>query len=227
MKGISRMFRGGKRVLQEVLKIFLKAFTEASTECTVAAMDTPLLTIADAVEKTGRSPSTVRRLIRTITDAAAHPDREGIEPAPAEVDAFKKKAENFTWKIREDVLLKHFKGAPKEEKKSAPASAEPQGDIFQILERELEIKNRQIEKQWEVIHSLNDRLREGNILMGSLQKRLTLPSGDSLNASAMDASAVSHATEATQKPSMEASAVSGGQASGKPSKKGLLGWLRR
>lgn len=135
----------------------------------VEAMDTPFLTIAEAVEKTGRSPSTIRRVIRQVADDLTAADRDGITPSPSEVDAFKKKAENFTWKIREDVLLKHLKGAPKEDKK---ASSEITGDIMHILQKELDLKNQQIEKQWEVIHALNDRLREGNILMGSLQKRL-------------------------------------------------------
>ena len=149
----------------------MDAFTEGFTVRMVEAMDTPFLTIAEAVEKTGRSPSTIRRVIRLVADDTAAADRDGITPSPAEVEAFKKKAENFTWKIREDVLLKHLKGSPKEEKKAA-GSSELSADIMHILEKELDLKNQQIEKQWEVIQALNDRLREGNILMGSLQKRL-------------------------------------------------------
>lgn len=135
-------------------------------------MDTPFLTISEAAEKTGRSLSTIRRLIKSIADDDAHVDRGAITPSPKEVAAFKKKDENFAWKIREDVLLREFQGALKEAKKEAAAA---HGDILQILQKELDLKNQQIEKQWEVIHSLNDRLREGNILMGSLQKRLALP----------------------------------------------------
>ncbi len=184
------------------------------------AMDTPLLTIADAVEKTGRSPSTIRRLIRTITDTEAHPDRAGVTPTTDEVEALKKQGENFTWKIREEVLLKHLKGAPKDEKKSAPLSADGKEDILQILHRELEIKNQQIEKQWEVIHALNDRLREGNILMGSLQKRLTLPSADASAQDAVEAAPVTVSAEASQKGSSSGSAK-------KPSKKGLMRFFGR
>ncbi len=136
------------------------------------AMDTSFLTISEAAEKTGRSLSTIRRLIKGIADDDTHADRGAVQPTPKEVAAFKKKDENFAWKIREDVLLREFKGALKEAKKE---TAEARGDILGILQKELELKNQQIEKQWEVIHALNDRLREGNILMGSLQKRLALP----------------------------------------------------
>lgn len=181
-------------------------------EVRVEGMDTPFLTIAEAVELTGSSPSTIRRLIRTITDTASHADRAGIEPTPAQVTAFKKKAENFTWRIREDVLRKNFKGAQKQSKKVTP---EVTGDIMTILQKELELKNHQIEKQWEVIHALNDRLREGNILMGSLQKRLGPAPEQSPAETVVDA--------ASTAPSAEPAAT----ASGSPSKKGLFRWMRR
>ena len=175
-------------------------------------MDTSFLTIAEACDKTGRSPSTVRRLIHALAQDD-HVDRAAIEPSPTEVLAFKKKGENFTWRIREDVLQKHFASAPKEAKKT---KVEPTGDIFSILQRELELKNQQIEKQWEVIHSLNDRLREGNILMGSLQKRLSLPEAPSPAESIVDAVATPE-KKSSKKPSAKTV---------KPSKKGLFGWLR-
>lgn len=158
----------------------MKSFTESSMEGSLEAMTTPLLTIAEASDKTGRSHSTIRRLIKTITESADHVDRAGIEPTPKAVEAFKKKGENFTWKIREDVLIKHLPSAPTAEKKSGLHSgSEMTGDILQILKHELDLKNQQIEKQWDVIQSLNDRLREGNILMGSLQQRLALPHPES------------------------------------------------
>ncbi len=165
------------------------------------AMDTPFLTISEAAEKTGRSLSTIRRLIKSIADDDAHADRSAITPSPKEVAAFKKKDENFAWKIREDVLLREFKGALKEAKKE---TAEARGDILGILQNELNLKNQQIEKQWEVIHALNDRLREGNILMGSLQKRLALPepqeSQDVVDATPV-ADSKHSATKASAKPS--------------------------
>lgn len=172
----------------------------------VGSMDTPFITISEATEKTGRSASTIRRLIRTITETANHPDRSAVEPDAKQVAILKKKGENFTWKIREDVLLKNFEGALKEEKKLA---ATPTGDILDILQKELELKNQQIEKQWEVIHALNDRLREGNILMGSLQKRLAPPAAESPVDPVVDAAAMKSSTEASSK------------------KRGLLGWLRK
>lgn len=176
-------------------------------------METTFLTIAEAGKLTGRSASTIRRLIHTITESPAHADREAVLPSPQDVASFKKKGENFTWTIRQDVVLKNFNAAPAVEKKS---KAEPAGDIFGILQKELELKNQQIEKQWEVIHSLNDRLREGNMLMGSLQKRLSLPEAPTPVGAVVDATPAPEKV-AAKKPSKKEV---------KPAKKGFLGWLR-
>lgn len=177
----------------------------------VPSMETPFLTIAEACDKTGRSASTIRRLIKSIADDDNHAERAAIEPSPKEVAVYKKKGENFTWRIREDVLLREFKGALKEAKKEV---SEAKGDILEILQKELELKNQQIEKQWEVIHALNDRLREGNILMGSLQKRLALPGAEAPVDAVVDSPAVKSSPEA---------AAAG---AGKKDKKGLLRWFR-
>lgn len=192
------------------------------------AMDATFLTISEAAEKTGRSLSTIRRLIKGIADDDNHVDRGAIQPSPKEVVAFKKKEENFAWKIREDVLLREFKGALKDAKKE---TAEARGDILSILQKELELKNQQIEKQWEVIHALNDRLREGNILMGSLQKRLALPSPEDAAQDATPVTVTASSVESSVKASKTAAAKPAkADGAGKaPAKKaqGLWSWFAR
>lgn len=191
-------------------RIFSGAFTEASTSCMVPSMESPFLTIAEAIEQTGRSGSTVRRLIKTITDNDAHADRDAVEPSAKKVAAYKKKGESFTWTIREDVLLRNFGSAPVKEKKYV---SKTETDIFSILQKELSLKNAQIEKQWEVIHALNDRLREGNILMGSLQKRLGPPQNESPATDIVEASTVAPSMQASMEPSTK-------------KRRGLFGWMR-
>lgn len=191
-------------------------------------MTTPLLTIAEASDKTGRSASTIRRLIHTIAQSPSHPDRAFLQPTVKQVEAFKKKGTNFTWKISEQVLMKNFERAQMENKKVMHYD---QKDILQILKGELELKNQQIEKQWEVIHALNDRLREGNILMGSLQQRLALPEGTSdspppVEASVMEADGVS-STEASGGHQKKASTKASMKATAKAPRRGFLGWLLR
>lgn len=177
--------------------------------CMVPSMNSStFLTIAEACERTGRSASTIRRLIKSIADKDTHADRSAIVPTVKEVAALKRKGENFTWHIREDVLLREFKGALKEAKKEV---SEAKGDIFSILQKELELKNQQIEKQWEVIHALNDRLREGNILMGSLQKRLGPPQPEAAPEEVVETSAVASSAEPSKK----------------ATRRGIFGWMKR
>ncbi len=197
-------------------------------------MDTPHLTIAEASAKTGRSSSTIRRLIKTIVADPHHPDRASIQPTPKAVEAFKKKGENFTWTIQEDVIIKNFGSTPIEEKKQSSSSASSTSkDILEILHGELQLKNQQIEKQWEVIQSLNDRLREGNILMGSLQQRLALPAAQSPAPVVTEASTTEASMEgnealqrASKKKVSEVKQKVSMKASVKPSRRGLLRWFR-
>lgn len=169
---------------------------DASRRGMVASMESSFLTIAEAIEQTGRSASTIRRIIRTIADDANHPNRDGIEPSVKEVAAFKKKGENFTWKIRADLLTQQTDSALTKKKKT---TSDVSPDILTILNKELELKNQQIEKQWEVIHALNDRLREGNILMGSLQKRLGPPPETPTTESVVEATTTAPSAEASVK----------------------------
>lgn len=169
---------------------------DASRRGMVPSMEPTFLTIAEAIEQTGKSASTIRRIIRTIADDANHPNRDGIEPSIKEVAAFKKKGENFTWKIRADLLTQQTDSALTKKKK---ATSDVSPDILTILNKELELKNQQIEKQWEVIHALNDRLREGNILMGSLQKRLGPPPETPTTESVVEATTTVPSTEAPVK----------------------------
>jgi hypothetical protein len=183
-------------------------------EGTMPSMETLFLTIGEAAKKTGRSASTIRRFIHLILDQEKHPDRSAIEPSPAKAASFKKKGEIFAWRIREDILDREFSSALKEEKKE---TSSPSPDVLSILERELTLKNQHIEKQWEVIHSLNERLREGNILMGSLQKRLAPPESPAPKEEIVEATPVNPSTEASKKNPVEAVK--------KAKKKSFLSWL--
>jgi hypothetical protein len=187
-------------------------------------MDTPLLTIAEASKKTGRSASTIRRLIHTITETDQHPDRSSVEPTPDQVAAFKAKGDTFTWRIQEDIILREFASAPKQDKKSDVE--EPEG-ILGILKNELNLKNQQIEKQWEVIHALNERLREGNILMGSLQQRLALPETKIKPMPSAEASEAQSSENASKETSKKVAVEAGKTSAPAKAKTGIFGWLKR
>ncbi len=81
-------------------------------------MTLTFLSLSEAAERTSRSGSTIRRFIKSIVDNDNHPDRDAVQPTPAQVVTFRKKGENFGWKIREDALDKNFPPVPEHEKKA-------------------------------------------------------------------------------------------------------------
>lgn len=192
----------------------------------VPSMNTPYLTLAEASAKTGRSLSTVRRLIHSISKDQHHPERDAVIPSHEEAEALKKKGENFTWRIRQDIVDREFGSAPSKKEK---VQSELSMDVLAMLQKELDMKNQQIEKQWEVIGSLNERLREGNILMASLQKRLALPEPASMETSTVEASKVESSAEPSKKSSKvnaeKGTAQKAAKEAEKNVKKKMFSWL--
>ncbi|HEX3148475.1 MAG TPA: hypothetical protein VHR66_10350 [Gemmataceae bacterium] len=102
--------------------------------------------------------------------------------------ALRMKGENFAWKLSEELLrrelppdIKHEHPTDSPPGKSAP---DVQAELLLVLRRELDIKNEQITQQGkvigaqiELISGLSERLREGNILIGTLQQRVALTDG--------------------------------------------------
>ena len=144
------------------------------------------LTVKEAAKLTGKSPSSIRRVIYPIIQDDNHADRLHIEPTVDNVKKLRLKGENFAWRISEELLrlevpVETEKPAGDERVDSLPRTA---GDIelLAMLHGELDIKNHQItqhseliSKQMELISGLSERLREGNVLIGSLQQRFALP----------------------------------------------------
>lgn len=146
------------------------------------------LTVKEAAKLTGKSPSSIRRVIYPIIHDDAHADRPQISPSVEEAQAHRLKGENFAWRISEELLQREIPAAPPSEKSNTPSPGMSEGhsELLAMLRDELQIKNQQITqqtemlgKQMELINGLSERLREGNVLIGSLQQRLALTAGSS------------------------------------------------
>ena len=144
------------------------------------------LTVAEAAKLTGKSASSIRRIIHPITKDDTHPDRAQIQPSADEARERRLRAETFAWRVSEELLRKAVRVEQPTTKDDAPASARPagnaEGELLAMLRHELEIKNGQITQQAEIIakqmhtiDGLGERLRESSFLLGSLQKQLALP----------------------------------------------------
>jgi hypothetical protein len=146
----------------------------------------PFLTVKEAAVRTGKSPSSIRRIIYPIIHDNAHHDRHLVQPGVEEATQLRLKGENFAWRLSEELLKREIpQGSEPAKGSNAPATAagsDEGGALLAMLRRELDIKNQQITqqseligKQMELISGLSERLREGNVLLGTLQQRLTLP----------------------------------------------------
>lgn len=144
------------------------------------------LTVKEATKLTGKSDSTIKRLIREITKDSDHEDRGHILPPPDEVERRREAGEPYIWKIERTLLLKRFPPEgelPPEESenpKSAPADI-PQAAIIDVLQEQLRSKDQQIgtletqlDRKDDQIQNLNERMRESNVLMKELQQRLAI-----------------------------------------------------
>lgn len=140
--------------------------------------------VKEAARRIGRSPSSIRRVIHPIVKAENHPDRGHVLPTPEDSLKLRMQGENFAWQISEELLAKAF---PPEERQKAASATESAGhaeegrELLFILRQELAVKNQQITqqgemigRQMELINGLSERLREGNILIGSLQKQVAM-----------------------------------------------------
>ena len=147
------------------------------------------LSVREAAQRTGKSPSSIRRVIYPILQNDKHPDRTHIEPGVEEALQLRIKGEPFAWRLTEELMQREWPVDAAGEHGQAAASAKTasgagDGELLAMLRRELDIKNQQITlhgeligKQMELISGLSERLREGNILIGSLQQRLSLTDG--------------------------------------------------
>ncbi len=191
---------------------------------------TTFLTVKEAAKLTGKSPSSIRRVIYPIIHDDGHANRSHISPSVEEAQALRMKGENFAWRISEELLQREIPVAPPSERTatSSPAMSEGHSELLAMLRRELDIKNHQItqqtemlSKQMELINGLSERLREGNILVGSLQQRMALTDGT--NRGKPDATKVETAKHGVG----ESSAKSKGTPATKPAKKkrGPIHWL--
>ena len=147
---------------------------------------TPFLTVKEASQLTGKSPSSIRRIIYPIIHDDGHPDRSHIQPSVDDALQLRLKGENFAWRLSEELLRRAITASDPADNvapfSAAKAAARGEADLLAMLRAELQIKNQQIgqqseliARQMELINGLSERLREGNVLIGTLQQRLSLP----------------------------------------------------
>lgn len=143
------------------------------------------LTVKEAVKLTGKSESTIKRLIREVVKESNHVDRDSILPPHDDVERRREAGEPYIWKIDRQLLLRRF---PQEESteegskdRRSTSTDNNSAPIIEVLREQLQSKDRQLQtletqldRKDEQIGALNERMRESNILMKELQEKVAI-----------------------------------------------------
>lgn len=143
------------------------------------------LTVKEAVKLTGKSESTIKRLIREIVNEAEHADRDAILPLHAEMEQKRKAGEPYVWKIDRQLLQNRFPPDDSESNRKAGSHSNlndsDSAPIIEVLREQLQSKDRQLatletqlDRKDQQIGALNERMRESNILMKELQEKVAI-----------------------------------------------------
>lgn len=105
------------------------------------------LTVSEAIKLTGKSESTIKRMLREIATDRTHPDRGLIDPSHEEVERRKAAGDSYVWRIAPELLMTRFpvesaSGSPNDDESSTgqPASSL----VVTILRQQLRSRDEQI-----------------------------------------------------------------------------------
>jgi len=138
------------------------------------------LSVKEATQFTGKSESTIKRLIREITADPNHADRHFISPSHEEVEKRRDAGEPYTWKISEDLLAARYGDEGKGEsdettKQTSGEGSSADGDrLINVLEKTITVLESELGQKNQQIAALQERQREQNLLMKNLQDQLLL-----------------------------------------------------
>jgi hypothetical protein len=133
------------------------------------------LTIREAAERTGHSTHKIRRLIKSIAEHPTDADRGDIEPSAADVARLDADGVQFTWRVAEELVRRKLGDVPTAGFPTNGKREGESGDLVALMQRVTAQLTEQLKVKDEQIAALNDRLRESNVLMASLQQQLPEP----------------------------------------------------
>ena len=106
------------------------------------------LTVKEAAEKTGKSTSSIRRIIYPIVKDDLHPDRSQVQPSPEEARELRIKGENFPWRLSQELLDREIIEKQPSANSSSMASAgddAPLRELTILLRDQLEKSQTQLQ----------------------------------------------------------------------------------
>ncbi len=138
-------------------------------------MSTEFLSLKDAEAFTGKSRSTLRRFVESITRTENHPDRHLIEPSIDEVKQLHASNNPFAWRINRELLEREFRKQGTDTAKSTEESQSgASSELVQLLKQSIDMLRDELTEKNKQISQFQERQRESNLLMQQANERLTL-----------------------------------------------------
>lgn len=134
-----------------------------------------LLSVSEARQLTGKSESTIKRMIREIAADESHEDRGLIEPSHEELERRKAEKEPYVWKVAKSLLEKRFP-VHELDQNSVHGGGHGRGEsvtgldssYVTLLEQTNADLRSQNERQLELISELTNNQKQSNVLVKSL-----------------------------------------------------------
>jgi hypothetical protein len=138
-------------------------------------MSDNFLSLKEAETYTGKSRSTLRRFVESITKPENHPDRKFIEPNIKRVTELHAGNHPFSWRVSTDLLDREYRkqGSQTETKSQPDSSSVPQA-MIEVLQESLSILKTELDEKNKQISQFQERQRETNILLQQTTEKLML-----------------------------------------------------
>ena len=143
--------------------------------------------INEAAAFSGKSQSTIKRLINPIRNDEDHPDREFLVPSPDEYARLKREGQPYNWRIAESFLLRKFPKADVQGESDRSPTASNNGvdrELYEALSKTISILENQLSEKDSQIREKDHQLREKDELINKfggmtreLQSQLLLGAG--------------------------------------------------
>ena len=132
------------------------------------------LSLKEAEEFTGKSRSSLRRFVESITKADNHPDRKYLDPSVERVAELHAANHPFSWRISQELLDREFSKQGSTNTNQSTTDDSTTNKFISLLEETVNMLNTELAQKNKQIAEFQERQRETNILLQQTTEKLVI-----------------------------------------------------